>query len=168
MKMKRHKEMNKEYRSLLFVLILDFYVTLLWFFSIGEILFKKKETTKMLELLEFLRFDRNRYKSFTKTLIPFHGKQFCWFLRRVFWGEVAKVMKISPLIGLWYLWCFLGSPGTSVTLAMMSSSISTWQVSLRSWASYCTFPFWMVSAGSQFMLVPFLWEELLYCLLYFL
>lgn len=76
--------MNKEYRSLLFVLILDFYVTLLWFFSIGEILFKKKETTKMLELLEFLRFDRNRYKSLTKTLIPFHGKQFCWFLRRVF------------------------------------------------------------------------------------
>lgn len=76
--------MNKEYRSLLFVLILDFYVTLLWFFSIGEILFKKKETTKMLELWEFLKFDRTRYKSLTKTLIPFHGKQFGLFLRRVF------------------------------------------------------------------------------------
>lgn len=61
--MKRHKEMNKEYRSLLFVLILDFYVTLLWFFSIGEILFKKKKPQKCLNFwnsLDLIEIDTNR------------------------------------------------------------------------------------------------------------
>lgn len=66
--------MNKEYCLLFFVFIFDFYVIFLWFFLIGEILFKKKEIIKMFEFLEFFRFDRNRYKLFIKILIFFYGK----------------------------------------------------------------------------------------------
>lgn len=57
MKMKKQKELYKECRSQLSVLIFEFWGTLLWSFSTGEIIFEK-ETPNCFNLYNFL--DRNR------------------------------------------------------------------------------------------------------------